>query len=169
MFQYSISLLQIYQVTLKMHKTIISDTSCFIILSKIEELDLLKKVYGQIITTSDIVEEFGEELPEWIIIENVNDKSRQRILELQIDRGESSAIALALEIPNSTLILGDFKARKIAQQLGIPVTGTIGVIIKAKLNGIIPSIKPYLDKIKETNFRISAEIELQALKEANEY
>ncbi len=141
----------------------------FYILSKIEELDLLKKVYGQIITTSDIVEEFGEELPEWIIIENVNDKSRQRILELQIDRGESSAIALALEIPNSTLILDDFKARKIAQQLGIPVTGTIGVIIKAKLNGIIPSIKPYLDKIKETNFRISAEIELQALKEANEY
>lgn len=138
-------------------------------MSKIEELDLLKKVYGQIITTSDIVEEFGEELPEWIIIENVNDKSRQRILELQIDRGESSAIALALEIPNSTLILDDFKARKIAQQLGIPVTGTIGVIIKAKLNGIIPSIKPYLDKIKETNFRISAEIELQALKEANEY
>ena len=138
-------------------------------MSKIEELDLLKKVYGQIITTSDIVEEFGEELPEWIIIENVNDKSRQRILELQIDRGESSAIALALEIPNSTLILDDFKARKIAQQLGIPVTGTIGVIIKAKLNGIIPSIKPYLDKIKETNFRIFAEIELQALKEANEY
>jgi len=152
-----------------MHKTIVSDTSCFIILSKIEELDLLKKVYGQIVTTSDIVEEFGEALPEWIVIENVSDKSRQRILELQIDRGESSAIALALEIPNCTLILDDFKARKIAQQLGILVTGTIGVIIKAKLNGIIPSIKPYLKKIKETNFRISAEIELQALKEAKEY
>jgi predicted nucleic acid-binding protein len=152
-----------------MHKTIISDTSCFIILSKIEELDLLKSVYGQIITTSDIVEEFGEKLPDWVIVENVADKSRQRILELQIDRGESSAIALALEIQNSTLILDDFKARKIAQQLGISFTGTIGVIIKAKLNGIIPSIKPYLEKIKETNFRISAEIELQALKEAKEY
>ena len=151
-----------------MHKTIISDTSCFIILSKFEELDLLKKVYGQIITTSDIVEEFGEPLPDWVVIENVSDKSRQRILELQIDRGESSAIALALEIPKSTLILDDFKARKIAQQLGISFTGTIGVIIKAKLNGIIPSIKPYLEKIKETNFRISAEIELQALKEAKE-
>ncbi len=152
-----------------MHKTIISDTSCFIILSKIEELNLLKSVYGQIITTSDIVEEFGEKLPDWVIVQNVADKSRQRILELQIDRGESSAIALALEIQNSTLILDDFKARKIAQQLGISFTGTIGVIIKAKLNGIIPSIKPYLEKIKETNFRISAEIELQALKEAKEY
>ena len=76
-----------------MHKIIISDTSCFIILSKIEELDLLQKVYGQIVTTSDIAEEFGETLPDWVIIENVADKSRQRILELQFDRGESSAIA----------------------------------------------------------------------------
>lgn len=152
-----------------MHKAIISDTSCFIILSKIEKLDLLKEVYGEVITTSDIVEEFGEKLPDWIIIKNVTDKSTQRILELQIDRGESSAIALALEIKNSTLLLDDFKARKIAQQLGISFTGTLGVIIKAKLKGIIPSIKPYLEKIKETNFRISSEIELQALKEAQEY
>ncbi len=87
---------------------------------------------------------------------------------MQIDRGESSAIALALEIPDSTIILDDYKARKIAEQLGIIFTGTIGVIIKAKLNGIIPSIKPLLEKIKQTDFRLSADIELQALKEANE-
>ncbi|MBG6111043.1 putative nucleic acid-binding protein [Flavobacterium sp. CG_9.10] len=150
------------------HKIIISDTSCFIILSKIGELDLLKKVYGQIITTSVIAEEFGELLPEWIVIKNVIDKYRQQILEMQTDKGESSAIALALEISNSVLILDDFKARKIASHLGLVFTGTIGVIIKAKLNGVIPSIKPYIEKIKETNFRITAEIELQALKEAKE-
>ncbi len=152
-----------------MHKTIISDTSCLIILSKIGELELLYKLYGQIITTLDIAEEFGETLPNWVTIEKVSDKYRQRILEMQIDKGESSAIALALEVPNCTLILDDFKARKIAQNLGLSFTGTIGIIIKAKLNGTIPSIKPYLEKIKETNFRISAEIELQALKEAGEY
>ena len=89
-------------------------------------------------------------------------------MELQIDRGESSAIALALETPNSTVILDDYKARKIAERLGITLTGTIGVIIKAKLNGTIPSVKPLLEKIKQTNFRLSAEIEAQALKEANE-
>jgi hypothetical protein len=55
-----------------------------------------------------------------------------------------------------------------AEQLGWSYTGTIGVIIKAKLNGIIPSIKPLLNKIKQTNFRLSVDIELQALKEANE-
>ncbi|WP_291083306.1 hypothetical protein [Flavobacterium sp. BFFFF1] len=93
-----------------MHKTIISDTSCFIILSKIGELGLLLRLYGQIVTTTDIAEEFGESLPDWVIIENAKDKFHQRILELQIDRGESSAIALALEIQNSTLILDDFKS-----------------------------------------------------------
>lgn len=87
---------------------------------------------------------------------------------MQIDRGEASAIALALETPNSTIIVDDYKARKIADQLGLIFTGTIGVIIKAKLNRIISSIKPLFEKIKQTDFRLSAEIELLALKEAKE-
>lgn len=151
-----------------MPKIIISDTSCLIILTKIGELELLQKVYGQIITTPEIAIEYGDPLPDWIKIMTVTDKYRQQILEMQIDKGESSAIALALETADSTIILDDYKARKIAEQLGITYTGTIGVIIKAKLKEIIPSIKPFLKKIKQTDFRLSADIEKQALKEANE-
>ena len=151
-----------------MLKTIISDTSCFIVLSKIGELEILFKVYGQVITTIEIAAEFGEELPDWVELATVADKYRQKILEMQIDKGESSAIALALETANSTVILDDYKARKIAERLGISYTGTIGVIVKAKLKGIIPSIKPLLQKIKQTDFRLSTDLELQALKEANE-
>lgn len=151
-----------------MHKTIISDTSCFIILNKIGQLELLNKVYRQIVTTIDIATEYGEILPEWVEIVAVKDQFKQQLLELQIDKGESSAIALALEIQNSTIILDDYKARKIAHQLGLIYTGTIGVIIKAKLTGVIPSIKPILQKITQTDFRLSPEIELEALREAKE-
>lgn len=151
-----------------MPKTIISDTSCFIILTKIGELDLLHKVYGKIITTLDIATEYGETLPDWVEINTVLDKSKQQLLEMQIDKGESSAIALALETPDSTLIIDDYKARRIAERLGISYTGTIGVIIKARLLGIIPSIKPLLERIKQTDFRLSADLELQALKESKE-
>lgn len=151
-----------------MPEIIISDTSCLILLSNIGELNLLQKLYTQIITTPDIAEEFGKPLPEWIKLVSVTDKSKQRILELQIDRGESSAIALALENPNSTLILDDNKARKIAVKLGLIITGTIGVIIKAKQREIIPSIKPILNKIKQSNFRLTKEIELEALRLAEE-
>jgi predicted nucleic acid-binding protein len=70
-----------------MPKTIISDTSCFIILSNIGELDLLHKVYGQITTTPDIVAEFGETMPDWIEIARVTDSYRQQLLEMQIDKG----------------------------------------------------------------------------------
>jgi predicted nucleic acid-binding protein len=153
---------------LQMPKTIISDTSCFIILSNIGELNLLQKVYGQIITTIEIATEFGEQLPDWVSIHQATDKYRQQLLEMQIDKGESSAIALALETPDCTIILDDYKARKIADQLGLHITGTIGVIVKAKLNGVIPSIIPILSKIRTTDFRLSVELELIALKEAGE-
>ena len=151
-----------------MPKVIISDTSCLIILTKIGELDLLRQLYKTVTITQDILLEYGENLPDWIEVQQVKDNYRQQLLEMQIDKGEASAIALALETADNIVILDDWKARKVAERLGLSVTGTLGVIIKAKNNRIVPSIKPYLEKIKETNFRISEELEQIALKEANE-
>ncbi len=167
-FPFSIILRLILQETLRMLRTIISDTSCFIILTNIGELDLLQLTFGEIVTTEEVIQELGEELPSWILVKAATDKYRQQILETQVDRGEASAIALALEFPESRLILDDYKARKIAENLGLEITGTIGVFIIAKKRGIIKSIKPYLEKIRATNFRLSNEIEKQALKEAEE-
>ena len=151
-----------------MPKIIISDTSCLIILTKIGELDLLRQLYKTVTITQDILLEYGEPLPDLIEVLQAKDPYRQQLLEMQIDKGEASAIALALETSENIIILDDWKARKLAERLGLSVTGTLGVIIKAKNNGIIPTIKPYLDKIRETNFRISEELEQIALKEANE-
>lgn len=58
---------------------------------------------------------------------------------MQIGKGEASAIALALETADNVLILDDWKARRLAERLGLSVTGTLGVLIKAKNTGIIPS------------------------------
>jgi predicted nucleic acid-binding protein len=101
-------------------------------------------------------------------VAKVANLDKQYFLETQIGKGESSAIALALETPDCMLVLDDYKARKIAAELGLPHTGTLGVIIKAKLIGVIPSVKPILQKMKQTNFRLSIELEDQVLKEANE-
>ena len=151
-----------------MRDTIISDTSCLIILNNIGELDLLHKLYSGIITTAVIAEEFGQPLPDWITVKDAVNLHYQEILELQVDKGEASAIALAIEITPCILIVDDYKARKVATKLGIKITGTIGIIVKAKLNGIFPSIKPYINKIKETNFRLSDELVQLAYLEAGE-
>ncbi len=151
-----------------MRKIIICDTSCFIVLKNIGELDLLQKIYGQVITTREVATEYGQVFPEWVFIEQVVNILAQQHLELQLDKGESSAIALALETRECTVVLDDIRARKVAEKLNLDITGTIGVIIKAKLNGIIPSVKPILDKIKITNFRLTQDIENQALIAAGE-
>ena len=151
-----------------MSKIVISDTSCFIVLSKIGHLELLQQLFSNIITTPEIANEFGETLPDWVEIVSVQDKHKQRLFENQVDIGEASAMALALEIENSLLIIDDYKARRLAKNLNIDYKGTIGIIILAKQKGIIDSIKPVLAKIKETDFRISSDLELQALIQANE-
>jgi len=151
-----------------MHKAIISDTSCLILLEKIGELELLHKLYGTIITTSEVKVEFGLPLPDWFEIQEPSNKNYQAIIETSIDKGEASAIALAVEYEDCLLIIDDLKGRKYAQQLGLQIIGTIGVIVDAKLFGIIPSIKPLIEKIKLTNFRISDKVEKILLAKAGE-
>ena len=128
----------------------------------------MHELYGSVITTDEVAVEYGTQLPEWFLITNANNKDYQKNLEKEIDKGEASAIALAIELKDVTVILDDYKARKIAIQLGLEITGTIGVIIKAKKNGIISSILPILAKLKATNFRLNEELEIYAIKEAGE-
>ena len=75
-----------------MQPTIISDTSCLILLEKIEQLDLLKKLFGEVVTTTIVAAEFGKVLPEWFNIQDPNDKRNQLVLETSLDKGEASAI-----------------------------------------------------------------------------
>ena len=58
-----------------MHKAIISDTSCLILLDKIGELEILNKLFGTIITTIEVASEFGQPLPSWIEIKEPTDKN----------------------------------------------------------------------------------------------
>ena len=151
-----------------MQDVIIADTSCLILLDNIGELELLKQLYQRITVTPEIAEEFEKKLPNWISIASPSNKTYQQILEVSIDRGEASAIALALEHKNCILIIDDLKGRKFAEQVGITITGTLGIITKAKQVGKINSVKPYLDKIQNTNFRISNELIKIILKNSGE-
>ena len=115
-----------------MPKIVIADTSPLILFHKINEIDILRLVYGSLITTPEIAVEFGFELPDWITVTPVSDKKYQAILETQVDVGEASAIALATEFEDALLLLDDLKARKLATRLHLKITGTLGVIHKAK-------------------------------------
>ena len=87
---------------------------------------------------------------------------------MQVDLGEASAMALALEVKDCIVIIDDLKARRIAEKLNLRITGTMGIIISAKRKGLLPSVKPIIEKIKSSNFRISPELEAEVLRLAGE-
>ncbi|MFT3738132.1 MAG: DUF3368 domain-containing protein [Breznakibacter sp.] len=151
-----------------MPKVVISDTSTLILFQKIDEFHLLEKVYTELITTPEIAKEFGEELPSWIKIQSVADKKYQKFLETQVDLGEASAIALASEFDEVILLLDDLKARKLAARLKFKITGALGVIHKAKQMSIIEKVRPLIDKLLMTDFRIADNVVEEILKLNNE-
>lgn len=151
-----------------MPELIIADASCLIVLTKIGTLDLLHRLYGTVTITPVVAAEYGLPLPEWMKLEVAADAARQHHLTLLIDAGEASAIALALEIPGCTLILDDYKARRLAEQLAVQLTGTFGVLLRAKRRGLVPAVRPLLERIRQTNFRFSAALEMEVVKQAEE-
>ena len=151
-----------------MQATIISDTSCLILLDKIDELDLLHKLFGEVITTQAVAEEYGKPLSLWVRIQNSKDLKTLLVLEAALDKGEASAIALALEQEGSLLIIDEYRGRKLAWQLGLTITGTLGILAQAKEKGLIPMLKPLLDRINQTDFRLSEKLVMEVLRQVGE-
>jgi predicted nucleic acid-binding protein len=149
-------------------RIIISDTSSLIALTNIGELEILKSVYEEVVITPEIAEEYGLEAPDWIRIESANDEQKFKLLNLELDKGESSGIALALENESSLLIIDEKKGRGIAKKLGIKITGILGVMIKAKETGLVDQIKPLIQKLEKVDFRISAKLKTQILEKVGE-
>lgn len=129
------------------------------VLDKIGRLEILRKLYGTILVTREIAEEFELSLPQWVHME----ESPKMDLNVQLGPGELSAIAYAYEF-GGLIVLDDKKARKTANDLGIDYTGTLGVLVEARLAGFIDSIKPVLEQIKGTDFYISEELEAELIK-----
>ncbi|MBB2148647.1 DUF3368 domain-containing protein [Pedobacter sp. LMG 31462] len=149
-------------------KIVITDASCFITLDKIDGMHLLHSLYKQVITTPEIAAEYGKRLPSWVDVIAVRNRDLLYNFAEIVDIGEASAMALAAEIHADLLIIDDAGGRRFAKKLELNIIGTIGVILNAKLNGIIPSVKPYIIKIQQTNFRISEWLTTQIIKDAGE-
>jgi len=149
-------------------RKVISNTSCLISLSRIGKLYILKDLYGEILIPPKVKEEFGEAIEEWIKVIDVKNEERIKLLEIYLDRGEAEVIELGMEIEDALLILDDLKARNMATELGLNITGTIGVILKAKSKNVIESAGEIFKALDKAGFRISEALVKEATKIAEE-
>lgn len=157
---------------------IIVNTSPIQYLYQAHLLDLLLNLYGQIIVPESVADELavglslGISLPDiysisWIEIRSAQSKA---ILPLvtELGAGERETLALALEIPESLLILDDGLARRYAQLLKLEYIGTLGILLKAKKKGYLERVKPILDRLDTLKFRLALSTRNKILKLAGE-
>lgn len=158
--------------------TVVSDTTPIISLIKINRLDLLQKLFGEICIPEAVYREltinaaFKNETDivkasDFLKTSSVQNRKALEVLQAAggLDDGESEAIILADELHSDALIIDERKGRKVAQKLGIQITGTIGIMIQAHAENMISSdeIKMYLEQLKNSNIRLSDSLIREAL------
>jgi uncharacterized protein len=147
-------------------EAVVSDSTCLIGLERVGELDILPALFDSVMIPPEVGREFGISFV-WLKVENLKSNLLSTALQMVIDAGEAEAVALASE-KNCLLISDDKQARAAAKRLSINVIGTVGVLIRAKQNGIIAEIKPILDALESNSFYISRALREEALKIAGE-
>ena len=159
----------------KMRKVIVNTTP-LIALAEIGELHLLKDLYDEIYIPNAVFEEVKSEpaytevrnASEWIKQVSVDSADNREMLSSRLHSGEVEVIQYARESKADLVILDDQLARRTAKYLGLTITGTLGVIIKAKEQGYVSSVKPIMDKLIQNGLYVDPIVQAEALKLSNE-
>lgn len=146
---------------------VVVDSTCLIALERIDQLDILPRLFPDIVVPPTVAQEFGSS-PPWLTVRAVSNQFSAAALQTQLHRGEAEAITLAAEIPADHIILDDKKARRIARDLGLRTIGTVGVILLAKRAGLVPACRPLLDSLIREGFHVSEALYREALRLAGE-
>ncbi len=155
-----------------MNKVVIADAGPLIAFARLRRLELLPRVFDTVLVTAAVLEECAgrHDFPESVLIREAVDN---KVLELcaapdysvfaqDVDAGEASAIASALE-RKCGVLMDDKAGRRMATNIGIPVIGTVGVLVLAKRKGFVPLLKPLLDELAASGYFLGKEIIAAAL------
>ena len=126
---------------------VFSNTTPFIALSSINKLELLPKLFGQIHVVTEVIEECAAggmiSVPDlrtipWVVEIHPSQAITIGIL-LELDKGEKYTLQMAKELKADRVIVDEKIGRDVAEYLGLEVTGTLGILLKAKQNSWIES------------------------------
>lgn len=163
---------------------VVSDTSVLIHLARIEHFDLLRRLYSTITIPRAVWREVVEEgegrsgAPEtraahgdgWMEVLPLDQESSMLpLLHQALDEGEAEALAMAHEVEANLVLLDEAAARQKAEQLGLQKTGTIGVLLRAKREGLIDRLRPELDDLRKTAFWIDEMLYRRVLRSVDEF
>ena len=160
-------------------RKVVVNTTPLIALSHVGQLNILKKLYGEIIIPEAVYRELSvkeesvckktvDSSLDWIRVDTIENQMAKTMYRTQLHDGEVEVMILAKEIAADVVIIDDANAKKHAKYLDLPVTGTLGVLIKAKQQGYIDELKPVLQRMVENGIYISQSLIELCLKQVGE-
>ncbi|MEM7537669.1 MAG: DUF3368 domain-containing protein [Chloroflexota bacterium] len=158
---------------------IISNATPLIAFARIQRLDLLRQVVGSLVIPEMVAEEIrgyrGGQYAEidlkresWITVQSVKSQTQVRLLLPTLDQGEAEVITLALEQKAKLVLIDELTGRKVAESLHLSVMGSVGILIRAKQMGIIPTVRPLLDEMVNRGIRYSQRFITSVLQQIGE-
>ncbi len=159
---------------------VVSDTTPLIGLASIGRLELLHELFDDVYIPQAVFDETvtsGREESKakqevsnvnWIHAVNVKDRLAVNVLLDEMDLGEVETIVLASELNADRVLMDEIKGRRKLAQLNIPKIGTLGILLKAKQIGLIPTIKLEIENLQKTGFSISPFVIEEVLKMTGE-
>lgn len=158
-------------------RLVISNATPIISLALIGQLELLQILYEQVIIPPAVETEIlrggqragAPELPTTSYIKTLSltDPRRADLLS-DLDRGEAEVIALAQEQQADLVLLDERLARRHARRLGLSLTGTLGVLLRAKDFGYLTEIQPLIVRLRNGGIRLSEAVIQRTLALAGE-
>ena len=158
---------------------VVSNTTPLSELAKVGKMYLLRDVFGRVVIPVEVYDEVTTgnhpavqqvQSANWIEVRRVSypEETVNLQMETGLDLGESAAIALAKELKAQRILIDESAGRTVAKARDLPVTGTVGVLLIAKQQGLISKVKPILDELIAVGKRISPELYREVLAIANE-
>lgn len=149
---------------------VVADASPLIAMARIERLDLLRSVFGELLVPDavwrEIVGDGGDKAgaadvagANWIQRRAVEDSSLVNLLRHDLGAGEAEAIVLAREVKADFVLMDERLGRSVAHTLGLKVVGLVGVLIEARARGLIIEANEIMDQLhRRAGFWISEEL-----------
>ena len=154
---------------------VIVNTTPLIVLADVGQFDLLRKLYGEIMIPQAVLEEIRSQpakrltaSSDWIKIVRVKNKDERSLFRARLHAGEVEVMLLAQEQNADLVIMDDNAAKKTAKFMGLKVTGTLGVLLRAKREGYIQEIKPIIRAMAADGFYIDEKTKRYVLDAAKE-
>ncbi len=160
-------------------QVVIVNSTPIITLAIVDQLTLLRDLYGAVMVPSAVYREVKAggpnragaqqlEAAPWIRTERLADPRRADLLS-DLDRGEAEVIALAQEQDADLVVIDERLGRRHAKRLGLALTGTLGILLRAKQKGLLSGLSPVIQTIQQEGTRLGDALVEEVLTIAGEF